>query len=71
MSSAVDLIALDQALTELSEADQRSASIVEMRYLAGMTIDEVASSLGISATTVKDDWRAARAWLLRRLSDAS
>ncbi len=67
-ATAVDLIVLDEALTELSEADERSASIVEMRYLAGMTIEEVASSLGISVTTVKDDWRAARAWLLRRMS---
>ena len=64
----VDLVALDEALRELAAADERSATIVEMRYLAGMTVEEVAASLGVSATTVKDDWRAARAWLLRRLN---
>ena len=39
-----------------------------MRFLAGMTIEEVAASLDLSETTVKDDWRAARAWLQRRLT---
>ena len=63
----IDLIELDNALTELAEADERSANIVEMRFLAGMTVEEVAASLGISETTVKADWRAARAWLQSRL----
>jgi RNA polymerase sigma-70 factor (ECF subfamily) len=65
---SIDLIELDTALTELAEADERSASIVEMRFLAGMTVKEVAASLDLSETTVKEDWRAARAWLQRRLT---
>lgn len=64
----IDLIELDNALRELAEADERSASIVEMRFLAGMTIEEVASTLDLSETTVKTDWRAARAWLRGRLT---
>ena len=64
----IDLIELDNALKELAEADERSATIVEMRFLAGMTIEEVAASLDVSETTVKDDWRAARAWLRGRLT---
>jgi len=64
----IDLIELDNALKELAEADERSASIVEMRFLAGMTVEEVAASLDISETTVKADWRAARAWLQGRLT---
>jgi RNA polymerase sigma factor (TIGR02999 family) len=67
-TNAINLIELDNALAELAEADERSATIVEMRFLAGMTIEQVAQSLGISATTVKDDWRAARAWLHGRLA---
>jgi len=67
-SKAIDLIELDSALKELAEADERSANIVEMRFLAGMTIEEVAASLGVSETTVKADWRAARAWLHGRLT---
>jgi len=66
---SIDLIELDTALGELAEADERSATIVEMRFLAGMTIEEVAASLGLSETTVKDDWRAARNWLQARLMD--
>jgi RNA polymerase sigma factor (TIGR02999 family) len=67
-AKAIDLIELDDALKELAEADERSASIVEMRFLAGMTVAEVAASLDISETTVKADWRAARAWLQGRLT---
>jgi RNA polymerase sigma factor (TIGR02999 family) len=65
-SLAIDLIALDDALQELTQADERSATMAEMRFLAGMTVEEVAESLGLSETRVKTDWRAARAWLERR-----
>jgi RNA polymerase sigma-70 factor (ECF subfamily) len=65
---SIDLIELDNALRELAEADERSATIVEMRFLAGMTIEEVAASLQLSETTVKEDWRAARTWLQARLT---
>ena len=67
-AKVIDLIELDNALKELAEADERSAAIVEMRFLAAMTVEEVAVSLDISETTVKTDWRAARAWLQARLT---
>jgi len=67
-AKTIDLIELDNALRELAEADERSATIVEMRFLAGMTVEEVASTLDLSETTVKTEWRAARAWLQGRLN---
>jgi RNA polymerase sigma-70 factor (ECF subfamily) len=68
-SRDVGLVDLDDALTELAEVDERQARIVEMRFLAGMTIEETAAALGLSPRTVQLDWRMARAWLRRRLSD--
>jgi len=65
---SVDLVALDEALTELAEADARGARVVELRFFAGMTIEEVAESIDASPTTVKEDWRAARSWLRWRLA---
>ena len=67
-TDSVDLVALDAALTELAEADPRGARVVELRFFAGMTIEEVAESIDASPTTVKEDWRAARSWLRWRLS---
>ena len=64
-----DVIALDQALTELAEADPRAARVVECRYFAGLTVDETAAALGVSPMTVKRDWAAARAWLHRALAE--
>lgn len=68
--TGVDMLALDEALARLGQLDPQQARIVEMRYFAGMTIDEVADALGISPATVKRDWTLARAWLLRALSSA-
>lgn len=62
-----ELIALDEALTELSAMDARQGQIVEMRYFGGMTEEEVAEALDISARTVRRDWSIARAWLFREL----
>lgn len=62
------LIALDEALQRLEALDARQATIVEYRFFAGMTVEETAEALGISAPTVKRDWRAARAWLARELN---
>ncbi len=64
----VDLIALDDALNEMSRHDPQSHRIVEMRYFAGLTLEEVAEVLGVSRTTAKRKWRMARTWLRRELS---
>ncbi len=68
-AQAVDVIALDEALTELDELDQRQSKIVELRFFAGLTLEETAGALGVSATTVKREARLARAWLLNRLAE--
>ncbi|HPF39395.1 MAG TPA: sigma-70 family RNA polymerase sigma factor [Phycisphaerae bacterium] len=65
----VDLIALDEALTRLSELDPRQARIVELRYLAGLSIEETADVLETSPRTVTREWRVARAWLRTQLSE--
>ena len=54
---------LDAALTQLSEYDERQARIVELRYFAGLSVDETATLLGVSSRTVKREWTLARAWL--------
>lgn len=63
----LDLVALDAALDKLAELDARQARIVELRYFGGLTVEETAEALGVSATTVKDDWQSARAWLRREI----
>lgn len=67
-SGLVDVEALDRALQKLSELDERQAKIVEMRYLGGMTVEEVAEALGVSKRTVEGDWTMARAWLRKELA---
>jgi RNA polymerase sigma factor (TIGR02999 family) len=64
----VDVLALDQALTRLAEAEPRWAQVVELRYLLGLDVTEVAEVLGTSPATVKRDWQFARAYLARELS---
>jgi RNA polymerase sigma-70 factor (ECF subfamily) len=63
----VDLLDLDAALTRLGEIQPRHAQVVEMRFFGGLSVDETAALLGVSASTVKADWRMARAWLLTQL----
>jgi RNA polymerase sigma factor (TIGR02999 family) len=63
----VDLIGLDLALRELTDLDLDQGRVVELRFFAGMTVEETAEALGVSARTVKRDWRLAKAWLRRRL----
>jgi RNA polymerase sigma-70 factor, ECF subfamily len=58
---------LDRALNRLAELDPRQAQVVELRYFGGLTVDETAHVLGVSAKTVKRDWSIARAWLRREL----
>jgi len=62
------LLALDEALTRLNERDQRQGRIVELRFFGGLTEEEVAEVLGLSARTVKREWSVARAWLYKELS---
>jgi RNA polymerase sigma factor (TIGR02999 family) len=59
----VDVLALDEALTDLARIDPRQARIVELRYFVGLTQDEAAEVLSVSTTTVKREWRSARLWL--------
>ncbi|MHC4409661.1 MAG: ECF-type sigma factor [Planctomycetota bacterium] len=68
--SAVDLLDLDAALQALHEVDPRKTQVVELRFFAGLSMQEVAESLKLSMTTVEDDWYLARAWLRRRLAAA-
>lgn len=58
-----DLLALDEALSGLEKVDPRKAAVVELKFFAGLTLDEVAEQLGISSETVSREWRRARAWL--------
>jgi RNA polymerase sigma-70 factor, ECF subfamily len=64
---AADVLALDDALTDLSAIDPRKSQIVEMRYFGGMTVEETAEVLGLSPVTVMRDWSTAKAWLLRAI----
>ena len=64
----VDLIALDDALSELDRVDPQQSRIVELRYFGGLSIEETARVLGVSPATVKRNWRLAIAWLRRELA---
>jgi RNA polymerase sigma factor (TIGR02999 family) len=64
-----NLLALDRALESLATLDPRKATVVERRFFGGLSVDEIAASLGVSADTVKRDWRLAKLWLLRELRD--
>lgn len=63
----VDVLAVDEALNRLSALDAQQAEVVEMRFFAGLTVEEVATALDISAATVHRKWAVARAWLHREL----
>ncbi len=65
---AVDLLALDEAMDRLERYDERWHRVVMFRFYAGRTIEETAELLGSGVTTVKSDWRGARAWLARELT---
>lgn len=67
----VDILALDEALTRLEAVDPRQARLVELRFFGGLNIEETAEALDVSPTTIKRDWRFARAWLRRELGDPS
>ena len=63
----VDVVAVDEALTALSAIDPRKGRVVELRYFGGLTVEETAEVLQVSADTVMRDWKVARLWLLRAL----
>jgi len=66
-TDAVDVLALDDALKKLAALDERKAKVVELRWFAGLSVEETAEALASSPATVKRDWEFARAWLLREL----
>jgi RNA polymerase sigma factor (TIGR02999 family) len=67
---ASDLVQIDEALTRLEQLDARQARVVEMRFFGGLSVEETAAAMGISAPTVKREWAMARAWLYRELTPA-
>lgn len=65
---ALEVLAVDRALTQLAKLDADQARIVELRYFSGLTVEETAHVLGTSPRTVKREWRLAKAWLYEQLS---
>jgi RNA polymerase sigma factor (TIGR02999 family) len=63
----LDILALDESLTALSQLDRRKAQVVELRFFGGLTVEESASVLQVSAETVQRDWKFSKAWLFDRL----
>jgi len=64
----LDIVALDDALKGLAEMDEQQSRVVELKFFGGLSIEDTAEVLGISASTVKRDWITARAWLYRELN---
>jgi len=67
-TAIVDLLALDEALNELHTLDPRLCQVVELKFFAGLNIDETAETLHVSTATVERDWTVSKAWLHQRLS---
>jgi RNA polymerase sigma factor (TIGR02999 family) len=65
---AENLVALDEALTRLASLNPRLSRIVECRFFGGLTEEEIAEALGVTARTVKRDWAKARGWLYQELT---
>jgi RNA polymerase sigma factor (TIGR02999 family) len=65
----VDLLDLDAALSELAQFDPRKSQVAELRFFGGLSLEDIARAHGVSRATVERDWRAARAWLYRRVTD--
>ena len=66
-----ELVAVDEALTDLAEHDARKSKIVELRFFGGLNIEETAEVLGISPTTVQREWRSAKAWLYQAINQGT
>lgn len=67
----VDVVALDDALTTLAKIDSRQSRVVELRFFAGLSLQEISEAMEIAPATVQRDWTAARAWLHREISRTS
>jgi RNA polymerase sigma-70 factor (ECF subfamily) len=67
---SVEMLALNEALEELGRLNERQVKVVELRFFAGLTVEETAAMLEVSPETVKLDWRFAKAWLSRRLGSS-
>ena len=67
----LDILALDEALDRLIAMSERQGLVITLRFFAGLSVPEVADSLGVSVATVESDWRAARAWLNGQLKGSS
>jgi RNA polymerase sigma-70 factor, ECF subfamily len=67
--SELDVVVLDQALGELAALDPGKARVVELRFFGGLSLEETAETLGVSASTVTREWRMARAWLRRWIAN--
>ena len=66
----IDVLALDEALRDLAKLDERQSRLVELRFFAGLTVEETAQVLGVGTATVVRDWSTAKAWLYAQLSGA-
>jgi len=66
---SADLVAVDDALNELAKVDDRKSQVVVMRFFGGLSVEETAEVLRVSPDTVARDWRLAKAWLMRELSE--
>lgn len=67
-SPGIDVLVVDEALDQLTSIDARLCRVVELRFFAGLNIEETAQALEVSAATVERDWAMAKAWLFQRLS---
>ena len=65
-----DLVALDEALVRLAAVDERKSRVVELRFFGGLSVEETAEALEVSAVTVMREWSMAKAWLYNSLNEA-
>jgi RNA polymerase sigma-70 factor, ECF subfamily len=65
-----DVIAIDEALERLAQIDPRQSRLVELRFFAGLDVEDAAEVMGVSTTTIKREWRSAKAWMYRELAAA-
>ena len=68
---STDVIALDDALSDLARLDEQQSRIVELRFFGGLAVEQIADVLGVSSSTVKRDWNVAKAWLTREMKKGS